>query len=147
MHAAYDESGRNVCKQIHQPGRKQSECAITKTTLDTTENHRDNTCLVVFYNQAISVRVLLFTCNWPFHNGFLRYSFKVKSHNCILKVSFRFFKVRKPVRSGIRLASQRAILQYFASNRICKLFHCRESWQSAILFLSVLAKYPFHSTL
>ena len=30
---------------------------------DTTENHPDDTCLVVFYNQAISVRVLLFTCN------------------------------------------------------------------------------------
>ena len=54
---------RKKCVQTNSSARQKAKCAITKTTLDTTENHRDNTCLVVFYNQAISVRVLLFTCN------------------------------------------------------------------------------------
>lgn len=43
--------------------RQKAKREITKTTFDTTEKHPDDTCLVVFYNQAISVRVLLFTCN------------------------------------------------------------------------------------
>ena len=30
--------------------RQKAKRAITKTTLDTTENHPDDTCLVVFYN-------------------------------------------------------------------------------------------------
>ena len=51
---AQNSSARQKAKRAIPP-RAQSQ--------DTTENHPDDTCLVVFYNQAISVRVLLFTCN------------------------------------------------------------------------------------
>ena len=50
-------------KAQNSSARQKAKRVITKTTLDTTEKHPDDTYLFVFYDQAISVRVLLFTCN------------------------------------------------------------------------------------